>query len=284
LARRRWRDNYVVLLLQNYKCAPFETWGVGAEVKKMGSRDIWYVEATADVLAAGREELRNVLAKVVREAVARGWVYTGRAEGWLEKLERGRVSMEGWPKYLVRLARSGTLRVRFRSPNPDSIVREVKRLREMGLEEGKHYTVKMPESGGRGYVSILREGLAYAAWLSVYGSGEQQRLAAEFVKYILQRAGEEGEDVYEKAKEIVEEGKARGSLRLEGFEKRVEVEGREHVVKVTGGRVELEERQDGRKLLRLTITAEVDGVRHEYEMTYGRYRRGESKRPRREGD
>jgi hypothetical protein len=44
------------------------------------------------------------------------------------------------------------------------------------------------------------------------------------VKYILQRAGEEGEEVYEKAKEIVEEGGARGFLRLEGFEKRVEVE------------------------------------------------------------
>jgi hypothetical protein len=30
--------------------------------------------------------------------------------------------------------------------------------------------------------------MAYAAWLSIYGSGEQQRLAAEFVNYILQRA------------------------------------------------------------------------------------------------
>jgi hypothetical protein len=37
-------------------------------------------------------------------------------------------------------------------------------------------------------VYILREGLTYAAWLSVHGSGEQQKLAADFVKYILQRA------------------------------------------------------------------------------------------------
>jgi hypothetical protein len=73
--------------LQNYKCASFETWGVGAEVKKVGSRDIWYVKATADMLAAGREKLRKALAKVVREAVARGWVDAGKAEGW-EKLER----------------------------------------------------------------------------------------------------------------------------------------------------------------------------------------------------
>jgi uncharacterized membrane protein len=247
--------------------------GVGAEVKKMGSRDIWYVETTADMLAAGRGELRKALAEIVKEALARGWVDADKAKRWLEKLESGRVSMEGWPKYEVGLSSSGSLEVRFAYISPDSIEREAQRLREMGLEEGEHYTVKMPEGGGRGYVSILKEGLAYAAWLSVYGSGEQQKLAAEFVKYILQRAKEKGEKVYEKAREIVEEGKARGSLKLEGFEKRVEVEGREHVVKVTGGRAELEERQDGRKLLRLTITAEVDGVRHEYEMTYGRYGR-----------
>jgi len=82
--------------------------------------------------------------------------------------------MEGWPKYLVRLSSSGALEVRFASISPDGIKQAAQRLRDMGLEEGEHYTVKMPEGGGRGYVSILREGLAYAAWLSVYGSGEQQ--------------------------------------------------------------------------------------------------------------
>jgi hypothetical protein len=65
------------------------------------------------------------------------------------------------------------------------------------------------------------EGLAYAAWLSVHGSGRQRELAAEFINYILQRAREEGEEVYEKVREIIEEGKARGSLKLEGFEKEV---------------------------------------------------------------
>jgi len=90
--------------------------------------------------------------------------------------------------------------------------------------------VKMPEGGKAGYISILKEGLAYAAWLSVHGSGEQQKLAARFVEYILQRAWEAGEEVYEKAKEIIEEGKARDFLTLKGFEKRVEVGGKEHVV------------------------------------------------------
>jgi hypothetical protein len=142
----------------------------------------------------------------------------------------------------------------------------------MGLVKGVLFTVKMPKGGKAGYVSVLKEGLAYATWLSVYGKDKEQReLAAEFVEYILQRARERGDDVYEKAREIVKEGKERASLELEGFEKKVEVNGREYVVKVIGGGAEFEESQRGKKLLKLTIMAEVDGVRSEYTITYGRY-------------
>jgi hypothetical protein len=116
-------------------------------------------------------------------------------------------------------------------------------------------------------VYIRREGLAYAAWLSVYGKDEQQRLAADFVEYILQRAKEADEDV---RKKVVEEGKARGSIKLEGFEGRVEVGGKEYVVKVIGGGAELDVGRDGRKLLRIKITAEVDGVRRDYIITFSR--------------
>jgi hypothetical protein len=244
--------------------------GVSAEVRKEGSRDVWRVRAATDVLAAGREELRKALAEVVKTARGNGWVEAGKAEGWLEKLEKGRVLREGWPKYEVGLARSGALVVRYRSINPKSIEREAQRFSEMGLVEGKHFTVKMPEGGREGYVSILKEGLAYAARLSVYGKDEQQKPAADFVEYILQRAEKAGKKVYEKAKEIIEEGKARGSLRLERFEKRVEVGGREHVVRVIGGGAEFDEGRGGRKLLRIKITAEVDGVRSEYAITFGR--------------
>ncbi|MCC6031611.1 MAG: hypothetical protein LM566_01685 [Pyrobaculum sp.] len=121
--------------------------------------------------------------------------------------------------------------------------------------------------------------MAYAAWLSVYGSGEQQRLAAEFVNYILQRAEKEGGAVYEKAKEIVKEGKERGSLTLKGFEKEVEVNGEKYKVKVIDGEA-VEEDRNGRKLLRLKIAAEVgrvedghtivDRVVHEYAITFSR--------------
>jgi hypothetical protein len=46
--------------------------GVDAEVKKEGGRDVWRIDVTTNRLAAGREELRNALAEIVREAIARG--------------------------------------------------------------------------------------------------------------------------------------------------------------------------------------------------------------------
>jgi len=239
-------------------------------VKKAGNRDEWRVRATTDSLAAGRKELRDVLAEIVRAVLARGWVDAGRAERWLEKLERGRTVREGWPKYKVRL-KEGALEVRYHSTNPGNIEREAQRLKAMGLVEGRHFAVKMPEGGREGYVSILREGLAYAAWLSVHGEGERQRLAAEFIGYILRRAREKGGAVHEKALEVVEGGKAVGSLRLTDVKGReVFVGGRKHVVDVLGGRAQPERGKSGKTLLKITITAEVDGVRRDYTITFSR--------------
>jgi hypothetical protein len=182
--------------------------GVVAEVRKESGRDAWRVDVTTNKLAAGCKELRNALAEFVKKAVENGRMEAGKAEGWLKGLERGLTLKEGWPRYYVGLDKSALV-VKFGSPRSVSIQREAQRLREMGLEERRHFTVKMPESGNKGYVRILREGLAYAAWLSVYGKGKQQKLAADFVEYILQRAKEAGEDVRKKAEEIVKEGKAR---------------------------------------------------------------------------
>jgi hypothetical protein len=53
----------------------------------------------------------------------------------------------------------------------------------------------------------------------------------------------------------------------------VEVNNKKYVVKVIGGSAELEEKQGGKKLLRIKITAEVGGVQHEYAITFGRYGR-----------
>jgi len=80
-----------------------------------------------------------------------------------------------------------------------------------------------------------------------------------------------GREAYEKAKEVVEEGRERGSMTLKGFEKRVEVGGKEHLVRVIDGDAELEESQDGKKLLRIKIMAEVDGVKSDYTITFGMY-------------
>jgi hypothetical protein len=245
--------------------------GISTEVKKkMSNREVWRIWATTDMLAAGRIELRDALVKIVETARSNGWVDEKKAERWLEKLKSGLTLMEGWQKYEMGHARSGAFIVRYRSINPDSIERERQRFRAMSLVEGKHFTVKMPEGGGIGYVNISRKGLEHAAWLSVHGSGEQRRLAAEFVKYILQKAEKAGEEVYEKVREIIEEGMSKGSLTLKGFEKRVEVEGREHVVKIIDGGAEHKESEGGKKLLRINITAEVDGVRSDYTITYAR--------------
>ena len=242
---------------------PLRLAGVSAEVRKaeMGGRDVWRVRAYTDVLAAGREELRKALAEIVE--TARKSVGEEKAKRWLEKLGRGRVLMEGWPKYEVRLA-NGALVVRFTSLKPDSIEGEAQRFRDMGLKEGVHFSVKMPEENRYGYVSILKEGLAHAAWLSVNGSGRQQELAAKFIEYILQRAEEEGDDVYEKTKEIIKEGKEREYLTLKDFEKKVEVNGKTYVVKVIGGGAEFDEGRGGKKLLRIKITAEVGRVEGEH--------------------
>jgi hypothetical protein len=118
---------------------------VGAEVKKRKGRDAWYVKATTDMLAAGRKELRDAIAEIVKTARGNGWTDADKAEGWLEELERGRVLKEGWPKYYVALARSGALDVRFGSTSSGNLKREAQRLRQMGLEEGRHFTVKMSE-------------------------------------------------------------------------------------------------------------------------------------------
>ncbi|MDT7874998.1 MAG: PaRep2b protein, partial [Pyrobaculum sp.] len=257
--------------------------GVDAKVKKENNRDEWYVYAYTDMLAAGRKELRDAIAEIAKAARKNRWIDAGKAERWLKKLERGRVLKEGWPKYEVRLARSGALDIRYRSTSSNNIEQMAQRLKEMGLKEGKHFTVKMPEGDSYGYVSILREGLERAARLSVYGKDEQQRrLAADFVKIILQRAKEAGEDVRKKAEEIVKEGKAWGSLTLKDFKREVEVDGKTYVVKVIGWGAEIVESQSGKKLLRLKIKAEVgrvegehivDRVVREYTITYSRYGR-----------
>ena len=179
--------------------------GVGVEVKRMAGSGAWYVLATTDRIAAGREELRRAVAEVVKAAAAAGWVDANRAERWLRKLEGGRALKEDWPKYNIQLA-GGSLIVRYTTTNPGNIRREARRLRKMGLVEGFHFVLKMPEGRKAGYLLIRKEGLVYAAWLSAHGPEGRRKLAMEFINYVLQRTREEGEKVYEKALKIVKRG------------------------------------------------------------------------------
>jgi len=78
--------------------------------------------------------------------------------------------------------------------------------------------------------------------------------------------------VRKKAEEVVDRGREVGSLRLtdvKGAE--VLIEGRRHVVSVLGGGAQPERSGDGKTLLRIKITAEVDGVRRDYTIAFGRY-------------
>jgi hypothetical protein len=120
--------------------------GVSAEVKKKedGKRDVWYVVATTDALAAGRRELRDAIRKVVKEALEKGLVGEKKARSWLEKLERGVATWEG-KKFMVTLAR-GALVVRFRSTNRESLEEVAREFKAMCLEEGVHFAVRW--SGG----------------------------------------------------------------------------------------------------------------------------------------
>jgi hypothetical protein len=230
--------------------------GVGAEVKREGGRDVWQVWATTDMLAAGRKELRDAVRKVVEGALEKGWVDEGRAMRWLEKLERGMAAWEG-KKFMVGLSGGGALEVSFRSTNRESVEEVVREFKAMGLVEGLHFAVRWGGEGGRVY--LLAEGVRRLAWVSTHGEGEQRRRAAEFLKFLEERAKAKGAEVLRKLEALVEEGRSRGALRLVGLER--------DGVKVLD--VKTEEKDDK---LYITLRAEVDGAVEEYKITFYRER------------
>jgi hypothetical protein len=116
-------------------------------------------------------------------------------------------------------------------------------------------------SEGLGRVSLLAEGVRRLKWVSTHGEGEQRRRAAEFLKFLEERAKAKGAEVLRKLEALVEEGRSRGVLRLVGLER--------DGVKVLD--VKTEEKGDK---LYVTIRAEVDGAAGEYKITFYRERRG----------
>ncbi len=114
-------------------------------VKRKGDEDVWYVVATTNKLAAGREELRKALAEIVKTARDSGWVDEKKARRWLEKLGRGVVAWEG-KKFEMRLV-EGALVVRFSSTSRKSVEDVVREFKAMGLEEDVHFAVRWSGEG-----------------------------------------------------------------------------------------------------------------------------------------
>jgi len=232
--------------------------GVDAEVERESGRDVWRVYAYTDVLASASEELRDALANIVRRAVEHGWVDEEKARRWLEKLEGGVAAWEG-KKFMVRLSGSGALEVSFRSTSRKSVEDVVREFKAMGLEEGVHLAVRWSEGLGRVY--LLAEGVRRLKWVSIHGEEEQRRRAAEFLKFLEEKAKAKGAEVLRKLEALVEEGRSRGALRLVGLER--------DGVKVLD--VKTEEKDDK---LYITLRAEVDGAAGKYKITFYRERRG----------
>lgn len=235
--------------------------GVAAEAKR-GAGGFWRVAASLGRLAAGAPELREAVAEAVKEAHAAGLVPEERAGRWLERLRSGRVARR--PGYGLTLAKSGAVMVRYMTTSPANLEREAQRLRDMGLVEGLHFTVKAPGGGKAGYIYVRREGLRRAA-----AAARGNPAAAEFVEHILRRAEEAGGEVWRRVKEVVEAGRAVGSLRLSEVRGAVvEVGGRRHAVTVLSWDVQWDSRR-----LRISILAEVDGVEGWHAATFYRIRR-----------
>jgi len=229
--------------------------GVNAEVKKVGSEDVWQVWATTDMLAAGRKELRDAVRKVVEEALKKGRADEKMARRWLEKLEKGMAVWEG-KKFEMRLV-EGALVVSFRSTSRESVEEVAREFKAMGLVEGIHFTVRW--SGERGRVYLLAEGVRRLKWVSIHGEEGQKQRAEGFLKFLEARA--KGGEVLRKLEALLEEGRSRGALRLVSLEK--------DGVKVLD--VKTEEKDDK---LYVTIKAEVDGTVGEYRLTFTREKDG----------
>ena len=227
--------------------------GVDAKVHHKG---VWHIFASLRGLAGADRTLKEAVVALIKAASEAGWVDAKKAERWIAKIEGMRIYNVGE-------------KIAIYSKYPEVLEREAHLLREIGLIEGRHFTLKMPEDGKTGRLRILARGMAHIAWLSVHGSEGQRELAKEFLERVLRAAQIEGESAYRRVKKIIDGSISRSFVTLRGLEKRVEVSGKECVVKVKEGTAWLE---DGR--LKIAVAAEVDGIETKYEVSFVKMKKG----------
>ncbi len=247
--------------------------GMETEVRKwyikQKKKDGWHVKVTTDRLASKDVDkgLRDALASAVEKAAEKGLVEREKAERWIEKLREGVTITEDKPKFAIHITNTGGLNIRYTTSSAQQLVKYAETLKGLGLEVGVHFTVKEPKDGERGTLAITIEGVKKLAELSIYAEGETTRKeAAEWVEHLLARARESGgKEAAERLKELVEEGRARGSYMLTGLRREVEIDSERHVVEIKEAKAWM----DGDKL-RIAVKAVVDGVEVEREFTFGR--------------
>jgi len=149
--------------------------------------------------------------------------------------------------------------VSFSSTNRESVEEVAREFKAMDLVEGVHFTVRW--GGGRGRVYLLAEGVRRLARVSIHGEEGQRQRAAEFLKFLEEKARAKGGEVLRKLEALMEEGRCWSALRLAGLER--------GGVKVLD--VKTEEKDDK---LYITLRAEVDGAAGQYKLTFTREKDG----------
>ena len=244
--------------------------GMKTEPRKEGDRDVWYIYATANALADKRvlPAFREALAKAVEEAKQRGLVKAEKAERWIKKLREGVTTAEDKPMFNIQITNSG-LYIAYYTTSGERLRQYASLLEGLGLEEGTHFTVKKPEGVKRGRLHITVKGVVKLAELAKHAEDPELRAkAGEWINHLLERARESGgEEARKKLEELVEEGAARGALKLIGKHEVVERGAKvKHSVVVKHA----EAKPDGDKL-RIHVKATVDGVEVKRTWTFFRY-------------
>jgi hypothetical protein len=160
--------------------------GVETRVRKEGGRDVWYLGAATDQLAAGGEELRRELAKAVRQAREMGLLEEGKARRWVEKFEAGVSTWHGY-KFTVGLEKSA-LRVELNYTRRENIEKMKEKLGPLGLREGEHFTVTWLGEEKVGHLRLLKEGIIELAYVAKHGPEPQRLEAAELLNNLRRRA------------------------------------------------------------------------------------------------